>query len=471
MKGGFASMQKKSASKCRKLTSKTKNLRVRSLSQFAKAEDELLSKLCTINERQAETLLRNSLYSFRGFEALMAEGVQGSPSTGSTELDSTSHAIAFIDKKLPNGCSCDGVIELKQAKTELDAELKRSETTARYISGRRQYLSKVAGTEKSLLGSLQSIEKTDYYFNAGLSENISVFRDRSIAEKLFFQFLSQFLKAKVPIESEALADALDKTPPTTSYAQSMDVVKDKFEDSAKRAGRTSTKLLPAKVSDHKNKLRENETISSIETAIDSVANGRNEARSSKDQTVNNRNVSTRHEKSEWKKNPLKSKRLQDRLYYGAYFQADPRTKYFPTTGTINCLLGFQLTANLNIGVGLSYLLGFDKQRLSSRDIQQPFTMNGYTLKSCLNHRLKGPIYLLGSYELSDRSFNESIRVHSGNNTYHIAVLTGIQLRTAKGRRHNQTVELLYDFKHNYTGQPAIVLRFGLEVLPKHAYRK
>lgn len=465
---------KKSASKCRKLTSRTKNIRVRSLSEFAKAEDELLGKLCSINERQAETLLRNSLYSYRGYEALIAGDSQERSTTRSTELDSTALAIAFIDNKFPMGCNCDGINELKQAKAELDAELKRSESTAKYISDRRQYLSKVAGSEKSLIGSVQAIEKTDHYFNTAISEYVSLFQDRSIAEKLFFQSLSHLLSGQMPSDEAVLANALKSTSSSAGYTQSLETIKDEFQEAAQRTGRTASELLPANVSPQESgnhiQWNKDETLNALEINSDSLAATRVDENAIKSQFQNQQRDSSINQKSEWKKNPLKTKRFQDRLNYGVSFQADPRTKFFPTSGAINGQLGFQITVKMNLGIGGSYLIGLDKQRLSSNDIKQPFSTSGYSLKSYANHQIKGPLLFQLNFELCQRQSVSEIQLNRTSGQYDQAFMVGLKLRTPKSKRYKQTAEIYYDIMHTQTGQPAIVMRFGLDFLPKHAYK-
>lgn len=464
---------KRAAAKCDKMTAKSRRMRIRLLAQFSKAEDELLNNLCAINERQAETLLRNSLYSYRSFEALLNDNSAGRLKMKNSELDSTALAIGFVDSTFQNGCNCEGLAELKRAKIELDDELRQSSLTANYISKRKQYLTKVAGHEKSMLGSLKSIEKADYYFNTSMREYSSVFQDRTSAEKMFFQALrkslSRHLPSSVPVACSQLETAIFAEPLPT-----LNEVKKQFEEAAQQAGKSTTELLSPndviseKVFDEKLRktiLEDNELKLKKEDVLEMAQKDSTKA-NEKEHIVTDSTIAN---KTEWKKNPLKFKRFRDRMIYGLSFQANPRTSLFPVSGVVNGQLGFQVTTNINVGVGGSYLVGFDKHRVSSSEINQPFTTSGYSIRSTANHRLKGPVYLQGNFELTKQNPVSVIHVRREDVPLNRAFLIGLKVKTSKGKRQQQTIEVYYDFMHNQTKQPAFVLRLGMEFIPKHAY--
>jgi len=464
---------KRAAKKCFKLAEKTKKLRIQSLANFSISEDDLLQNVCFLNERQAETLLRNSLYSYRRYEALMNSCSPNDLDMNLPELDSTYLAMDRINKSFPDGCDCDGPKQLKTAQVELRTEIKKAEITKKYVADRKNYLSKILSSNGSILKAQKSIEKVDYYFGDGMKEYCTIFQDRSKSEKHFFKLFNSLIKDQPVTDGMAALCNVETSNVESIQSQSMEEVKEQFENAAKVAGQsTDDATYPL---NYINNLRKQsdlnvtqENIQLQENVADSIYTIRDEA---KRKNLLSENDSLISNKSEWKKNPLKSKRMHDRLFYGLSFQADPHTAFFPSSGAFNGQIGFQLTQDLNLSLGGSYILAFNAKQLSTDDLKIPVSTNGFSLRSSLDHRLKGPIFLKGNFEISQRTSTAELQLNRTTHEFERALLLGLKFRTSKGMSKKATTEVFYDFLHESTGQSAIIFRFGIDFLPKHAFKK
>jgi hypothetical protein len=323
------------------------------------------------------------------------------------------------------------------------------------------------------LKAQNSIEKADYYFGDGMKEYSSIFQDRSTVERNFYKTFNKLVKDKIPN-----LDLTELSPDkafslSSAQSQTMSEAKVQFESAVIAAGRSANDALSSinqtqhlKKQFDPNNVQESKKLNEIFTDSTIVDDGNVITNHHLDQ-----NDSIDSKKTEWKKNPLKSKRIQDRLFYSLNFQADPHTAFFPSSGAINGQIGFQLTKDLNLSLGGSYIVAFNAKRISTRELKHPISSNGFSMRSSLDHRLMGTVFINGNFELSQRTSISELQRNRTTNQFERAMLLGLKIRTSKGSTKRVTTELLYDFLHAETGQPAIIFRFGIDFLPKHAFKK
>ena len=117
-----------------------------------------------------------------------------------------------------------------------------------------------------------------------------------------------------------------------------------------------------------------------------------------------------------KPNSQKTKSFLKRLEYGANIQAERATNFFPATTDLGLSVGFKLNDKSIIGVGASYKAGLGKGwnhlELSSQ---------GAGLRSFVDWRLKGSIWISGGYEMN---YNSQLR--------------GVQIASPRGSRQEAT---------------------------------
>ena len=136
-------------------------------------------------------------------------------------------------------------------------------------------------------------------------------------------------------------------------------------------------------------------------------------------------------------------------------------------------MGYRVTTSMNIGVGASYLVGIATQSGSDKPNIHRLSSNGFNLRSYFDGKVRGNLFLQTNYEVSYRnSFSETnlFRAQNLSEYSRQSFMLGIKMKTPSTKRSQKTVEILYDFLHKQTGQPALVVRMGMEFLPKHAHK-
>ena len=101
---------------------------------------------------------------------------------------------------------------------------------------------------------------------------------------------------------------------------------------------------------------------------------------------------------DFKVNTQRTNRFLDRIEYGANFQSQKSTNFFPTTGDLGVSAGYKLNDNSVVGIGASYKLGlgsgWNNIRLSTQ---------GVGLRSFIDWKIKGSFWLSGGYEQNFRN--------------------------------------------------------------------
>ncbi len=109
----------------------------------------------------------------------------------------------------------------------------------------------------------------------------------------------------------------------------------------------------------------------------------------------------------FKPNNQKTKSVLSRLEYSANIQAERATNFFPATTDLGLSIGFKLNDKSIIGIGASYKAGLGKGwnhlELSSQ---------GAGLRSFIDWKLKGSIWISGGYEMNYKSQLKGVQISS-----------------------------------------------------------
>lgn len=476
---------KRIVAKCNKLAARVKKTTDVSLQKFMSLEDALLQKMCNINERQAESLIKNSLYSYRRLEGMQQRDSNQPLATYMPELDSVAISLNYIDSE-GKGC---GAQAAQAAIQNLKAELKRSELVGQYIKERNVYLRKLSTENPALTGMLMPLEKAEYYFNTQVNEYFKLFQLRSHPEKAVMALLRKAHGFQDYSNMNGMLAQMN-TQSAAGSGQSMAAVKAEIIEVARAQGKDINDLL-----NPENLFRRTEKPSKagvIPTEMKEAENGlKGEITSSNDDLLqldkpeDLKNAShSNHEigktkqrdNNDWTPNPLKTKRFVDRLVFGCNLQPGPRTTLFPASGTLSAQVSYQLTTKMNLGFGVSHIVGFYTAE-SGEGIANQIRLgtNGYNLRSYYDFEIFRNLFLQTNYEWNNRKSSIGERLQPlfplNNSNVSESWLVGIKLKKPATKRTRQTIEILYDFMHNRTGQPALVVRMGMEFLPRNGYMK
>lgn len=487
---------KRASKKCDRLAARIHKSTDSYFQKFEAIEEKALMSICETDERHAESLMRGSLYSFRRMESMQERKGKEQLGTNIPEFDSLNLAAEYlIDRDndlilndttvLTEKCTCEGLSTLKKSQANLRVELKRTEITQSYVKERSHYLNGLGDEYPQIVESLQSLEKVNYYMAAQSNEYLNLFADRSRPEKLLFGALN-----KIPGFSEFAS--LNKQMPQTSAlasgitGQTMDIAMAEFKSAAQNQGLDPTEILNQSFG-LKNIVSKNEEVKgSIQDARKNteslIAEINDEYKTMKSdsslqvtQKEKMKNEIDLSAKENWEPNPLKTKRFVDRLTYGTSLQANPRTTFFPTAGTLSMQAAYSVSTKMTIGVGSSYIAGFKMNSTpEDRKKLQGYT-NGMGFRSYLDWNVKYNLYAVSGYEINYRGDNLSNRglidFRELSSQQFVSCVAGIKLKKASTKRNLATMEILYDFMAQRTGQPALIMRMGMEFLPKHGFKK
>ncbi len=146
-----------------------------------------------------------------------------------------------------------------------------------------------------------------------------------------------------------------------------------------------------------------------------------------------------------------------RLEYGANIQSQKATSFFPTTSDIGLSLGYKLNDKSAIGIGAAYKVGWGRGWNHIR-----MTHEGLGLRSYVDYKLKGSLYLSGGYEQNYRTAFTSIEQLKDHSAWQSSGLLGLSKKYRVSKKVKGDVKLLWDFL-SYQQVPrtqAVLFRVG-----------
>lgn len=164
----------------------------------------------------------------------------------------------------------------------------------------------------------------------------------------------------------------------------------------------------------------------------------------------------------FKPNKQKSKSFFRRLEYGANIQSKGAGNLIPVTTDLGFSLGYKLTDNSSLGIGTAYIIGWGKNISNIK-----LTSEGVALRSYVDLKLKGNLFVSGGYEMNYRPLvpqriNISTFPGGGIDAWQRSGLVGLSKKYKAGKKLKGDLKLLWDFL-SYTQVPrtqAILFRVG-----------
>ncbi|GAA4906106.1 hypothetical protein [Mucilaginibacter defluvii] len=161
---------------------------------------------------------------------------------------------------------------------------------------------------------------------------------------------------------------------------------------------------------------------------------------------------------DFKPNLEKMKSFWQRLEYGVNLQSQKSNRWLPSITDIGLNMGYKISAKSVVGIGAAYRLGWGQPLSKIR-----LTHEGIGLRSYLDIKIKGSIWLSGGYELNyNQRMNDLSATLKNLHAWQKSGLIGITKKIKiKGKKELKT-SFLYDLLHNnQTPQgPAFRFRVG-----------
>jgi hypothetical protein len=155
-------------------------------------------------------------------------------------------------------------------------------------------------------------------------------------------------------------------------------------------------------------------------------------------------------------NSQKSKSFLKRLELGFNIQSTKNNRFFPTTSDIGLSAGYKINDRSIAGVGVSYKIGFGSDMRHIR-----ITHEGVGLRSFVDVKLKGSIWISGGGELNYRSAFSKFDELKDYNAWQRSGLLGVSKKYTM-KKLTGKLQLLYDFLHarQVPATQPLVFRFG-----------
>ena len=159
----------------------------------------------------------------------------------------------------------------------------------------------------------------------------------------------------------------------------------------------------------------------------------------------------------FKGSQVKTKTFKQRLEYGANFQSQKASMYFPVTSDVGWFCGYKLSDYITAGVGNSLKIGFGSGWQNIK-----ISYQGISLRCYIDGKLRGSIYLSAGYEQNYRNAFTSVQQLRNYSAWSTSGLLGISKKYALKAKLRGEFKLLWDYL-SYSQKPRsqpILFRIG-----------
>jgi hypothetical protein len=402
----------------------------KALSQLQKQEDKIRRKLSRLDSSKAKQVFGDAEQKYNELQQKL-----NNPSSLTQYipyLDTLKTSLKFLEN---NKGLLGKVKDLDKSFSGASGKLKSLETSLANAENIKAFIKQRRGYLKEQLGNLpfaselKKLNKQAYYYSAQLQEYKSLLKDQKKLERKALELLANskqfqnFMRKNSQLASLFRLPDVDNPANAASLAglQTRASVNQLIQD---RIGSSAD----AQAMFRQNVQGAQSQLASLKEKVSKYSNG------------NIGNSSSDIEQPDFKPNEQKTKSFLKRLEYGGNVQSQRARQMFPITSDIALSLGYKLNDKSLIGVGASYKLGLGK---GWNDIK--LSNEGVGIRSFIDWKLKGSIYLSGGYEQNYRTAFYSLQQLRGINGWQSSGLIGLSKKYSISKKLKGNVQLLWDF--------------------------
>jgi hypothetical protein len=409
---------KGATTKLQKFTERRKLASAKYLQKFKKREERFLRRLCKKDPQKADALYRSAAQSQQRLNKKLS-GQYKNP------FEKTSTVYNPYDDSLLNAVGYSGDMASVKAAGAYRDELKNEACVKDYMRSEKLSMKKIAVDIPEMRGAFKGVDKGAYYYMQQLHDYDEWFSKTDKWEELGMNAL------------KGNAD-FSKFMNTNSRLASFPKVPSGWQQSAE--GLQTTKMVKElQQGDWNNLTDEGKTM-----AKDKLTDGAYQIFKLKTELPQ---LSNAADIPDFKPNPLKTKRLVDRMHYGFDFQFDNRASFIPKGITVSLSGEYDLLPKMAIGLGGGYHAPFKKVKSESKDLPAAVTLRSY-----IDYQIKSILFFTVDY---DRTYPAS-----GKNIE--SAMAGLKLKYSNNEKLSPSFSLMYDLlfdQHNPKTQ-MIVYRIG-----------
>lgn len=341
----------------------------------------------------------------------------------SGHLDSLTTSLNFLKATgLPNA-------ELQNTLSQfssLQEKLAQTEAVKKFLT-ERKHLLKENLERLGMLKELKGFSKQAYYYSAQLKEYKSIWDDPSKLEKQLLEWVMKSEKFKDFFRQNSQLASLFALPGGNTSTASLAGLQTRVGVQQALTARFGPGPNVQQML-QQNMQQAQEQLSDLKSRLSQYGSG------------NFGNGGEIAMPDGFRPNSQKTKTFLQRLEYGCNIQSQKARGYFPTTSDIGLSLGYKLNDKSSIGIGASYKLGLGKGWNHIR-----MTSEGVGLRSYLDYKLKGSLYITGGYEQNYRTAFTKIEQLKDYSAWQSSGLVGLSKKYKVSKKVKGDMKLLWDF--------------------------
>lgn len=431
------------------LEEKLAGKRQQALRDFQRGEEKIYRRLLRKDSARAAQFLAASQLQYRQLEQQLQRP------TSLTQylpfLDTLNTSLQFLKANpqwLAKAKDAGGQLSVVTGNLQaLEGELAQAEAVRTFLRQRRSQLTEQLG-RLPFSKELRKLNKQAYYYSAQVQEYKALVKDKKKAECKALELLSKTKPFQEFMREHSQLASLFRLPggagggdPSAALqglqtrAQVNSLIQQRIASGGSGAQaqvQSNLQAAQAQLSDLKSKL--------AQYSEGSYGN------STSDMEV-----------PDFTPNHQKTRSFFRRLELGTDVQSQRARYFFPVTSDVGLSVGYKLNDKSVIGVGAAYKLGLGEgwQNIA-------LTHQGVGLRSFVDWKLKGSLYLSGGYEQNYRSAIRSIDQLKDGSAWQVSGLVGLSKRYKVSKKLRGEMKLLWDFL-SYQQVPrtqAVLFRVG-----------
>jgi len=412
------------ADKAKKIQSSLDKKSEKALAQLKKQEDKLLKKLNKLDSNGAKQLMEPAKVRYAELEEKLKH--LGKLTQYLPGLDSSSTALNFLDQNAQIKEIKDKLQSAIGKMDALKAQLQKAESIKQFLKERKEYI-KTQLEKFGLVKNLKKLNKTVFYYQQQIAEYKNILNDPKKIEKKALDLLSKTKLWKDFFKKNSLLANFLRIP--SDY------------DNNSTFSSASLSGLQARI--QVNQLIQQQVAAGGPNASQQIQQNIQNAQVQMNQfkdKLNRFGASGDGDIPDFKPNNQKTKPFLKRLEYGFNIQTQKANNLFPTTSDLAAFGGFKIDDKKIIGIGASYKLGLGTGWNNIRLSHQ-----GVGLRTYLDWKFKGSIWLSGGYEQNYKSIIRNISQLQNKSTWQKSGLIGLSKKYKVGNKLNGKVQLMWDF--------------------------
>ncbi len=409
------------------------------LAALEKKEKKLRDRLSKTDSIKARELFGNTEQQYSQLLSKLKNTSVGSidlPYAG--HLDSITSALSFL-RKAPDFLDRPEVNAALAKYKEVHQKIGEASNIRKLLKERQQYISsKLANSP--LAKEFNKYKKELYYYKAQVEEYRNLLNDPSAMERKALQLINKIPAFKEFFIKNSMIASLFQVPAdygSTASLQGLQTRSGVQQLIQQRiaAGGTGAQALVSQ----------------------NIQQAQSQFTQLKEKIAKLGGSGSDEDLPDFKPNTQKTKSFFDRLELGTNIQSTKSTLYFPTTTDLGLSLGYKINNNSIIGIGGSYKVGLGKDWNHIA-----ITHQGIGIRSFVDVKLKGSIWISGGGELNYRSTFRDLSILYNFSNWQNSALLGITKKYRVSKKIKGSMQLMYDFLHGQQlpkTQP-LVFRFG-----------